>query len=133
VEVASRRWLAAVLLIPLVPASCLAAKNKKRPAPYALVSGTVFRESGLSFPGAEVEIEAARAQQGRHKFKKMQAVSDARGEFAFRVPVDDMEYRLTAKAAGCQTQVKTVQVSGEVRVDVFFTLPVTSGKAPASQ
>jgi len=42
-------------------------------------------------------------------------VSDSRGEFAFRVPVEEMTYKLTARAAGYIPQEKTTQAAGEVR------------------
>jgi Carboxypeptidase regulatory-like domain len=105
---------------------------KKPQAPYALVAGTVFREDGRSLPGAEVELAPAPSPQSPHKSKKMKAVSDARGEFAFRVPTADLDYSLTAKAPGYQPREKTVKVSGEVRVDVFFRLEAASKPLSAS-
>jgi hypothetical protein len=102
-------------------------KDKKPPASYAVVAGTVFRDSGFSLPGAEVELAAGGQSQEAPKFKKMKTVSDARGEFAFRVPPVPRDYRVTVKAAGYQVQEKPVSVPGEARVDVFFRL------APASK
>jgi len=105
------------------------AKDKKEQAPYALVAGTVFQENGMSLPGARIEIVPASELQGARKFKKLEAVSDSRGEFAFRVPVEEMTYKLTARAAGYIAQEKTTQAAGEVRVDVFFRLEAASKKA----
>lgn len=105
------------------------AKDKKEQAPYALIFVTVFQESGLSFPGARIEIVPAGELQGARKFKRLEAVTDSRGEFAFRVPVEEMTYKLTARAAGYIPQEKTTQAAGEVRVDVFFRLEAASKKA----
>ena len=112
------------LLLAAIAATALAAgaKDQRKQAPYALIFGTVFQESGLSLPGAG-ELHGVR------KFKKLEAVSDSRGEFAFRVPVEEMTYKLTARAAGYIPQEKTTQAAGEVRVDVFFRLEATSKKA----
>ena len=113
------------LLALLAP---LALAGKKPPEPQAVVAGTVFRDDGFSLPGAEVELSLAPGSQAGHKLKKMKAVSDARGEFAFRVPTDDLEYSLTASAPGFEPQQKSVRVSGEVRVDVFFSLEAVKPK-----
>lgn len=122
--------LLAVLLAAPALAALLAGpgKAKKPQAPHALVAGTVFRGNGMSLPGAEVELTWAGSPQGTRKSKKMKAVGDARGEFAFRVPTDDLEYRVTARAPGFRPQEKTVRVSGEVRVDVFFSLEAAEEK-----
>jgi len=119
-----------VLVLAAIAATALAAgaKDKKEQAPYALIFGTVFQESGLSLPGARIEIVPATELQGARKFKRLEAVSDSRGEFAFRVPVEEMTYKLTARAAGYIPQEKTTQAAGEVRVDVFFRLEAASKK-----
>ena len=122
-----RRFL--LLAAIAVTALAVGAKDKKEQAPYALIYGSVFRESGLSLPGAQVEIVPAAELQGARKFKKLEAVSDSRGEFAFRVPVEEMTYKLTVRAAGYIPQEKTTQAAGEVRVDVFFRLEAASNKA----
>jgi hypothetical protein len=114
------------LLVTAAAATPGAGKDKKALAPYALLAGTVFQEDGLSLPGARIEVVPLGQLQGERKFKRLEAVSDRRGEFAFRVPVQKMEYRLTASAVGYETQEKAAQVSGEVRVDVFFRLETAS-------
>jgi hypothetical protein len=103
--------------------------DKKAQAPYALVCGTVFQENGFSLPGARIELVPAGELQGARKFRKLEAVSDSRGEFAFRVPVEEMTYKLSARAAGYIPQERTTHAAGEVRVDVFFRLEATSKKA----
>ncbi len=125
----------ALLLAIAASAIAMAAgpKNKKADAPYALIFGSVFQEDGYSLPGAHIEIVPAGELQGAHKFKRLEAVSDSRGEFAFRVPVDEMTYKLTARAAGYVPQEKTTQASGEIRVTVFFRLEAAPKKAPEAK
>ena len=82
----------------------------------------------MSLPGARIEIVPAGELQGARKFKRLEAVSDSRGEFAFRVPVEEMTYKLTASAVGYIPKEKTTQAAGEVRVDVFFRLEAASKK-----
>jgi hypothetical protein len=105
-----------------------AGKEKQKSASYALVAGTVFRDTGYSLAGAELDlVPAGQAQSGR-KTKAMKAVSDARGEFAFRVPPFASEYKLMVRAAGYENQEKPVTIGGEERVDVFFRLEPASKK-----
>ncbi len=96
---------------------------------YAIVGGSVFRESGFSLPGASVtlvpkESESAGAAHSkpRKKTRKHEAASDARGEFAFRVPPEPATYAVTAAMKGFQSLSKEVTVSGEERVDVTLVL-----------
>ncbi|MGE5647884.1 MAG: carboxypeptidase-like regulatory domain-containing protein [Acidobacteriota bacterium] len=86
----------------------------------------MFRPSGLALPGAEVELTRAAQNQPDRKFKKMKATSDSRGEFAFRVPPDAADYKVTVRANGYEAQEKPVSVAGEVRMDVFFRLEPAS-------
>ncbi len=122
------RPLAAALSLLCLFAASLAAvgKDQKLEASDALIAGTVFRETGMSLPGAEVELSAESQTQKSHKSKKIKLITDARGEFAFRVPAVAGDYKLTVKAAGYQVQEKPVSVAGEERVDVFFRLEPAS-------
>jgi hypothetical protein len=96
---------------------CLGGGKKKVEA-YAIVAGTVFRDSGLSLPGAAVTL----VPKDSPKAKKQQAVSDARGEFAFRVPTAPATYVLKASLKGFHQGEKEAAVGGEGRVDVTFML-----------
>ena len=118
--------LALMLLAGGTPLWSRNKKRKKQAAEYALVAGTVFRETGLSLPGAEVEITAVGPPPAGFKFKKQEAVSDDRGEFAFRVPPVEMKYRVSAKARGYLPKAKEVGVLGFERVDVFLMLEPVS-------
>ena len=101
--------------------------ERKDAEPYAIVGGTVFRESGFSLPGAEVII-VPDPQPGQTpvKLHNPKAVSDGRGEFAFRVPTSSMRYTVKAQAKGFQPQQKSVDVEGEIRIEVTLTLPAES-------
>ena len=116
-----------LLLITGLAGTAFAGKKQKTAEPYAVVGGTVFRESGLSLPGAEVMI-APDPQPGQTpvKIAYPKAVSDNRGEFAFRVPVTAMRYVIKAKMKGFQPQEKTVDIEGEQRTDVTLVLPAVS-------
>ena len=116
-----------LLLALSIGAGAFAAKKHKADESYAVVGGTVFRESGLALPGAEVTI-APDPQPGQTPVKigNPKAVSDGRGEFAFRVPVTAMRYLVSAKMKGFEPQQKTADVEGEVRTDVTLILPAVS-------
>ncbi len=102
---------------------CAAAKPlQKNDAPHAVVAGTVFRENGFSLPGATVTL----AVKDAPKVKKLQTVSDGRGEFAFRVPPEEATYVVRAAMKGFQPVQKEASASGEVRVEVTLTLPAES-------
>ncbi len=115
------------LILVLLAASSFAAgspadKQKKAPPATALITGTVFRESGLSLPGAELVLEPVPASGKSSKAKKMKAVADSRGEFALRVPAVAMEYKLLVSAAGYETWDKQVSVQSEDRIDLTVVL-----------
>ena len=104
-------------------------KDKKEPERYAVIAGTVFRDSGLSLRGAEVIVEPAPGSESGHKPKKLEAVSDGRGEFSVRVPAEPMRYTVSVKAKGYRPAEKTVSIQADERVDVFFLLKPDAGKA----
>lgn len=85
----SRRLIRWVMLAPIVLASgpviLGAGKDKRKNAPpaYTLVAGTVFRDTGLALPGAEVVLTSTGDAEGARKYKN-RAVTDSRGEFALR-------------------------------------------------
>lgn len=126
---ASFALLLPVLLLTSALPQATAAKKKLAPATYGLVAGTVFQESGYALPEANVVLlPNAEPGSAPAKVKKLEAVSDARGEFVFRVPPVAMRYTLTASAKGFQAQQKSVAVQGEERVDVTFQLQAESKK-----
>ncbi|MDX2180268.1 MAG: carboxypeptidase-like regulatory domain-containing protein [Bryobacteraceae bacterium] len=84
--------------------------------PYALVAGSVFRPSGHTLPGAKVTL----SPEGGGK--RREARTDARGEFAFRVPAKAARYTVKVTAAGLKPASQTVQVQSEERVDLLFLM-----------
>ncbi len=98
--------------------------KKKAAEPYFLLAGTVFQETGFALPNAEVAaIPDPAPDAPRQKVKKLQTVSDSRGEFAFRLPTGSMRYIIKASAKGFRTEEKSVTVQGEEgRLDVTFQL-----------
>lgn len=115
------------LAASLCAASLYADKKPKNAGPYGVVGGTVFRESGYALRGAEVVLSPDR-QPGQDpvKIRSPKAISDGRGEFAFRVPVSAMRYTVSAHLKGFEPRQKSVDIEGEQRVDVTLVLPAVS-------
>lgn len=107
---------------PFVLGAAPPAARFQRGSSYALVAGTVFRDTGFALPNAEIVLTAKVLPEGVKKFKPLRAFSDARGEFAFRLPPARAEYTLTVKADGYQSAQRDVQVSADERADVFLEL-----------
>ena len=115
----------AVLLASLVAAAASGVsgdKKKKEAASFALISGTVFRETGLSLPQAEVTVVALNGAGKAKRSKKAVVVTDSRGEFAVRVPAMPLRYTVSVRAAGYKAQQRAISVAGEERVELFFRL-----------
>jgi hypothetical protein len=119
------------LLLPfLLLLAALSSVAQKKTEPVAVIAGTVFRDPGFALPGAEVELvfETAADPKLTPKTRKWKQASDARGEFAFRVPAVEARYTLGVAAGGYTGQSKTVSVAGEERIDVIFRLETASKK-----
>ena len=119
--------LAVLLTVTGAPSVC--GKEKKTPEPYAVIAGTAFRPPGFALPGAKVRIAPESSSSGGVKLKAADVVTDARGEFSFRVPVVPMKWTVHVQANGYQAQVKTVSIEAEQRVDLSFQLEPASGKS----
>ena len=122
------RLLAALLAFscsfPLVASS---PKEKNQQAAFALIAGTAFRPPGFSLPGARVEVRPESPKNAGVKLKKLESVTDARGEFAIRVAAVPMKWTVHVKADGYSPNEKTVSIDGEQRVDVNFQLEPVNG------
>lgn len=109
-------------LLVMLAAPAAAEKKPKKPSEasevFSVIAGTVYRPPGFALAGAEIEI----TPEIDGKPKKMKAVSDARGEFALRVPVVPMKYRVDVKGSGYLPQKQTVAIEGEQRKDLSFQL-----------
>ncbi len=109
----------ALLVLAWACAVALSAGDKKKPVEsYAIVAGTVFREPGFALPEANVTL----MPRGDPKSKKLQQVTNFRGEFAFRVPPTPAAYIIKASSKGFHPEEKEASVSGEERVEVTLTL-----------
>jgi len=114
--------LAGLLLAALVPVTAAAKKKPALDTP-AIVSGSVYDDSGYAFPGADVTLApAAQSASSAGKTKPMEAVSDARGEFVFHVPAGPAQYDVAVAAKGYQGQRKSVSVQDQERVEVTFQM-----------
>ena len=114
-----------LLLASLFP-TAQAAKKKPEPDSYAVVTGTVFRDPGFALPNALVILIADPKQELPANAKKMQAVCNSRGEFAFRLPTVNARYTIRASAKGFQDEEKSIAVQGEDHVEVTFSLHAES-------
>jgi hypothetical protein len=116
-----RLRLAAAVLACILPVQ--AARKKSLQETYSLIAGTVFSAKGYALPDADVVLAPdPQPDSVPLKLKKLQAVSDSRGEFAFRVPPGAMHYVISASAKGYRAAQKTVVLQGDDRVDVTFQL-----------
>jgi len=110
------------LLALLAWSSWAAPAAEPKPAAYAVVAGTVFREPGFALPGAEVRLTVKTPPETRKLPKPQTAASDGRGEFAFHVPAVKAEYTISVRAPGFVPEEKTAAVTAGERVDVYFEL-----------
>lgn len=114
-----------LLLAAVLCAAALSAAPKNKQTEFALISGSVFREPGYAVRGAEVALIPDDAAK-KLKVRRMQTVTDARGEFFFRVPPAAAGYTVKVRAANLTPQEKAATVSGDERVDVTFLLVAAS-------
>lgn len=92
---------------------------QKKTEVYSVVAGTVFRDPGYALADAKVVLAAA----ADPKEKKIQeAMTNYRGEFAFRVPAREVKYVVKASMKGYRPDQKEAAVSGGERVDVNLVL-----------
>lgn len=117
-----------MFLLASVPAAFPAERKRSQAAPSALIAGTVFRNTGLSLPGAEITITPVPSAEERVKPRPIKTVSDARGEFVVRVPAGPARYRVSAAARGYQAAEQTIEIQGEERADLTFLLEPAPGQ-----
>lgn len=112
-----------LLTFAVLAAGILAASEKnKKVEPFALIAGSVFRDSGFSLAGADLAVDPAPDAKPPSKFKRIKVVTDARGEFAVRVPAVPMRYTVSVKASGYRIDKKEVSIQGTEVVELFFRL-----------
>jgi hypothetical protein len=110
---------AVVLSAVLLSMAPGARAGDKKPAPYAIVGGTVFRDPGFALPDAKVVL-MLRTEPKPKKLQEM--TSNYRGEFLFRVPPKEATYVLRASMKGYRPDEKEAMISGEEHIDVNLVL-----------
>ena len=113
-----------ILALALLAGMAAGEKKPKVSEVHGLIAVTVFREPGFALPGADLTLEAFPVEPGsKHKLK---GVSDARGEYVFRIPVEAKKYSVGVSAKGLVSQEKVLAAEGEQRFDVTFLLAAES-------
>ncbi len=126
-RIGSNVLLCVLLCLPSAAYADKKHKEKAAAEPYAVLGGTVFRENGFALPGADVSISPdPQPGQTPVKIQYPRAISDSRGEFAFRVPASAMRYTVKASAKGFEPVQKPADIEGEVRIDVTLVLSAVS-------
>lgn len=130
--IGSRRGVIVAVLLCLP----LTAAKKEKPStasePYSLIAGTVYRPPGFAFPGAAVTLTPEQPSANGVKLKKASAITDARGEWALRVPPVPAQWRVDVKVDKYRPEQRSVSIIGEQRVDLSIILePVKSSPEPA--
>jgi hypothetical protein len=116
------------LILPLALAAGLlavpvcAAPKEKKPQNFGVVAGSIFRETGFSFAGVEVIVRLV-PEPGDRKSKvpEWKGRTDARGEFAFRVPAP-ARYTVTVKAEAHRTEQREVELGIDERKELSISL-----------
>lgn len=91
----------------------------------AFVRGSVFDPAGRSVRGAAIEIMRVNADGTARRIDGR--LSDATGEFSFRVLPERAVYRVTVKRSGAEPVSKEVEVEGAMIYRVALTLRPRTG------
>lgn len=123
-RIGSRLAAFAIATLFCAPAPVVAKKEKSKDsqAVFALIAGTIYRPPGFALPGVEVKLVPESSESQNVKLKKAEAVTDARGEFAVRVPAVPAKWRVDVKVNGYRLEQRSVSVTGEQRVDLSIIL-----------
>jgi len=111
------------LLLFVFSALFLAGQQAKQQE-HAIGAGTVFRDPGFAQPGASVVLAAKSAPEK----KLQQQVSDARGEFAFRVPPGPQTYIVTATLKGFKPAGQELEIVAIEQINASLVLVPESKK-----
>ena len=106
-----------LVLLLLSVAGAAAEKKKAKFVAQAVLAGTVFQESGFLLRGARVVVSSVDRPKG-----KKEVATDLQGEFAVRVPAGKGRYTIEVSAPGFVSGSKTVEVSGDERLELTFRL-----------
>ena len=108
------------LLLPLLVYAprVFSQRPKSKAAPSAVIAGTVFRDPGFAQPGASVVLVLKTAPSK----KLQQQISDARGEFSFRVPAGPNTYLVSATLKGFQTAREEIEIQALEQINATLLL-----------
>lgn len=102
--------------------------KEKEPEPFALLVGTCTNDEGFSLPGATIRVEM-QSNEGKHgKVKKWQTLSDARGEFALRLPPGRHTFLVYGSRAGFASAQGTVSFAQDERQNIILKFKLESSK-----
>ncbi len=113
------------LLGGMAPRAEGAEKKPKASEPYGVIAGSVFRETGFSFAGVEVVV--VWEVDGKKK-KEWKGRSDARGEFAFRVPAGVGRYTVRVKADGHAPEERSLEIGLDERRELSIRMQTETVK-----
>jgi len=101
--------------------------GKSKTVPEFLLTGTVFNDKALSFPGVRLRV-----RRSNEKKFRWETYTNSRGEFAIRVP-EGAEYEVLVQAKNFQDQSRKVAASsGAIQDPLSIKLePVTKEKTRA--
>lgn len=99
------------------PATQAAEKKRAKTIPQAVLFGSVFQENGFSLRGARVIVTNIDQPKDRRE-----TATDVQGEFAVRVPAGKAKYSVEVSAPGFAPEKKSVEVTGDERIDLTFRL-----------
>ena len=103
------------------------AKEKKLES-FALLVGSCFNGNGFALPGARVRVEIQPEEGSSGKGKHWQAVSDARGEFALRLPSGRHTFLIRASREGFIPVQEKVSFVLDERQDVILKFELDMSK-----
>jgi carboxypeptidase family protein len=92
-------------------------EKETKPAEYALIKGSVFREDGFSVRGARVSCRRTSDAKPR-----WETISGEGGEFAFRLPAGKMQYIIAVELSGFLPASKSVDIAKDERQDISIVL-----------
>jgi hypothetical protein len=117
-----KKILALAAMSLILAAACAASSHPKKPAPYALLFGTLWGPNQRPVPGIVIHIRRA-----TDKNAKWTVVSNSTGEFAQRVPAGQMDYIVWADIKEKKKPTRHVETKVHVENDerVDFGLHLT--------
>jgi hypothetical protein len=115
--------LSAFLAATAFSAAAAARDQQNKHAHDFLIYVTVFTDQGFSLPGAQVRVRRTSEKKWR-----WDSISDARGEFAIRVPEGD-QYEMIIQAKGFQPLTREIDAREGNRDDFYVQMvPLPKGK-----